>query len=109
MVFLKCFKKNTITILANDEDSQDKGTTLLLYAPLTDPKTLNLPERDHCMHLELWTQQVSCRITDFGKLKSVETECASGVLILGFSHHDRDNLSIAFELLDNRIDRGTVN
>ncbi|KAM1128189.1 hypothetical protein ACFX2B_037664 [Malus domestica] len=40
MVFFKCFRNNTITNLAKECDSQDEGTTLKLYPPLTGPKAL---------------------------------------------------------------------
>ncbi|RXI04910.1 hypothetical protein DVH24_039184 [Malus domestica] len=38
MVFFKCFKGNTITILAKEGDSQYRGTMLKLYVLLTGPK-----------------------------------------------------------------------
>ena len=55
MVFFKCFKSNTITILAKDGDSKDKGMTLKLCAPLTGPKALVLPMKDNSMHMKLWS------------------------------------------------------
>ena len=56
--FFKCFKSNTITIFAKEGDSQDSGTTLKLYAPLTGPKALVLPAKDNSMHIKSWSFEV---------------------------------------------------
>ncbi|KAM1266350.1 hypothetical protein ACFX2J_035927 [Malus domestica] len=65
MIFFKCFKSNTKTILAKDGDSQDKGTTLKLYAPLTGPKALALLAKDNSMHIKSWSSEVSWEVVDF--------------------------------------------
>ncbi|KAM1784979.1 hypothetical protein ACFX15_037201 [Malus domestica] len=59
MVFFKCFKSNTITILAKEGDSQDRGTMLKLCALLIDPKALVLPSKDNSMHIKLWSFDIS--------------------------------------------------
>ncbi|KAB2635771.1 hypothetical protein D8674_026305 [Pyrus ussuriensis x Pyrus communis] len=66
MVFFKCFKSNTITILAKEDDSQDRGMTLKLCAQLTGPKALVLPVKDKSMHIKLWSSEVSWEVRNFG-------------------------------------------
>ena len=40
MAFFKCFKENTITILENDSEDFEKGTTLLVHKSLTNLQSL---------------------------------------------------------------------
>ncbi|KAB2626826.1 hypothetical protein D8674_020444 [Pyrus ussuriensis x Pyrus communis] len=74
MVFFKCFKSNTITILAKESDSQDRGTTLKIYAPLTGPKTLALPTKDNSMHIKSWSSEVSWEVADFVRSNTEKKE-----------------------------------
>ncbi|KAM2234974.1 hypothetical protein ACFXTI_013174 [Malus domestica] len=81
MVFFKCFKSSTITILAKEGNSQDRGTTLKLYAPLT----------------------VSWEVVDYVQPDTKKKACTSRSLILNSSHHVRDNHLASSELLGDRI------
>ncbi|KAM1119574.1 hypothetical protein ACFX2B_043138 [Malus domestica] len=108
MVFLKCFKSNTITILAKEGDSQDSGTTLKLYAPLTGPKALALPAKDNSMHIKSWSSEVPWDVVDSVRLNAKKKACTSMSLILNHSHHVRDNHSVSFELLGDRIRSGAM-
>ncbi|KAM2960545.1 hypothetical protein FF1_030228 [Malus domestica] len=91
MVFFKCFKSNTITILANEGDLQDWGTMLKLSVPLTGPKALVLPIKDNLMHIKSWSSEVSWEVTDFGRPNMKKKACTLRILILNHSHHVHDN------------------
>ena len=108
MVFLKCFESNTITILAKEGDSQDRGTTLRLYASLTSPKALAFPARDNSMHIKSWSSEVSWEVVDSVRPTTKEKVRMSKILILNHSHHVRDNHLASFELLGDRIRSGAV-
>ncbi|KAM1624623.1 hypothetical protein ACFX2K_022785 [Malus domestica] len=82
MVFFRCFKNNTITILAKEGELQDRGTTLKLYVQLTGLKALVLPAKDNLMHIK--------------------------ILILNPSHHAHDNSPVSFELIGDRICSGAM-
>ncbi|RXH92654.1 hypothetical protein DVH24_033550 [Malus domestica] len=108
MVFFKCFKNNTITILARENVPQDMGTTLKLYVPLTGPKALVLPAKDNLMHIKSWSSEVSWEVTDFGQSTTKKKVCTSRILILNLSHHARDNSPASFELLGDRVRNGAM-
>ena len=101
MVFFKCFKGSTITILAKEGDSQDSGTTLKLYAPLTGPKALVLSAKS-------WSSEVSWEVVNSIRSNAKKRACSSRILILNSSHHVHDNPPVLFELLGDRIRNGAV-
>ncbi|XP_068304251.1 3-epi-6-deoxocathasterone 23-monooxygenase CYP90D1-like [Pyrus communis] len=103
MVFFKCFKSNTITILVKEGNSQDRGTTLKLCVPLTGPKVLVLPTKDNSIHIKSCSSEVSWEVADFGPPNMKKKVCTSRILILNPSHHVRDNPPASFELLDDRF------
>ncbi|KAM1611363.1 hypothetical protein ACFX1Z_000150 [Malus domestica] len=103
MVFFKCFKNNTITILAKESDSQDKGTTLKLCTPLTIPKALILPANDNSMHIKSWSSELFWEVIDFSRSTLKKKACTSKILILNPSHQARDNSPASFELIGDRI------
>ncbi|CAL8156624.1 unnamed protein product [Prunus armeniaca] len=82
MAFFKCFKKGTVTILEDESDNRDEGTTLLVGAPLLASEIF---EVDNSLHIPSWSQE----------LKSL--------------HHTDTGSSKAFELLSDRIHNGAVN
>ncbi|KAB2597520.1 hypothetical protein D8674_000440 [Pyrus ussuriensis x Pyrus communis] len=64
MVFFKCFKSNTINILAMEGNSLDRGTTLKLCTSLTGSKELVLLAKDNSMYIKSWFSEVSWEGTD---------------------------------------------
>ena len=42
MTFFKCFKEKTVTILENDSEDFEKGTTLLVHKSLTNLQSLSV-------------------------------------------------------------------
>ncbi|RXH70549.1 hypothetical protein DVH24_013295 [Malus domestica] len=76
MVFFKCFTSNTITILAKEGDSQDRGTTLKLCVLLIGPKTLVIPSKDNSMHIKSWSSDASWEVIDFGQPNTKKKESA---------------------------------
>ncbi|KAB2611160.1 hypothetical protein D8674_019192 [Pyrus ussuriensis x Pyrus communis] len=76
MVFFKCFKSNTIVILVKESDSQDRGTMLKIYTPLTGLKALVLPTKDNFMHIKSWSSEVSWEVADFVRSNTEKKEVA---------------------------------
>ncbi|KAM1620886.1 hypothetical protein ACFXTN_017819 [Malus domestica] len=107
MVFFKCFKSNTITILAKEGDSQDKGTTLKLYTPLTGPKVLAFSRKTTSCMLS-HSPEVSWEVVDFVRPNTKKKACTSRVLILNPSHNARDNHPASFKLLGDHIRSGAM-
>ncbi|KAM2350132.1 hypothetical protein ACFX1X_013565 [Malus domestica] len=103
MVFFKCFKGGTLTILAQAGDLQDRGTTLKLYEPLTGPKALALPAKDNSMHIKSWSSEVSWEVVDSVQAYTKKKARISKILILNPSHHAGDNHSASFKLLGDHI------
>ncbi|KAM1136539.1 hypothetical protein ACFX2B_034237 [Malus domestica] len=108
MVFFKCFKSNTITILVKDGDLQDEGTTLKLYTPLTGPKALALLAKDNSMHIKSWSSEVSWEVVDSVRPNTKKNACILRVFILNPSHHAHDNHSASFNLLSDHIRSGAM-
>ena len=108
MVFFRCFKGGTLTVLAKDGDSQDSGTTLKFYAPLTGPKALVLPAKDNSMHIKSWSSEVAWEVVNSIQSNAKKRSCPSKILILNSSHHVYDKPPIMFDLLGDRIRNGAV-
>ena len=106
MAFFKCFKKGTITILEDESDNWDEGTTLLVGAPLLASE---VSEVDNSFNIPSWSQEVFCQLSSFKKFKSTDRDLHSTVLQLKSSHHTDTGSSKAFELLSDRIHNGVVN
>ncbi|KAM1087966.1 hypothetical protein ACFX2B_013302 [Malus domestica] len=75
-----------MTILVKEGDSQDEGTTLKLYAPLTGPKALTLLAKDNSMHIKSWYSEVSWEVVDSIQSNMKKKACTLRVLILNPSH-----------------------
>ncbi|CAL8991157.1 unnamed protein product [Prunus brigantina] len=106
MAFFKCFKKGTVTILEDESDNRDEGTTLLVGAPLLASE---VSEVDNSLHIPSWSQEVFCQLSSFKKSKSTDRDLHSTVLQLKSSHHTDTGSSKVFELLSDRIHNGAVN
>ncbi|KAI5343317.1 hypothetical protein L3X38_011193 [Prunus dulcis] len=106
MAFFKCFKKGTVTILEDESDSWDEGTTLLVGAPLLASE---VSEVDNYLHILSWSQEAFYQLSSFKKSKSIDRDLHSTVLQLKSSHHTETDSLRAFELLSDRIHNGVVN
>ncbi|KAM1236840.1 hypothetical protein ACFX1X_038327 [Malus domestica] len=106
MVFFKCFMSNTITIIAKECDSHDRGTTLKLCVSLTGPKALVLPAKDSSMHIKSWSSEVSWEVIDFGGPNTKKKVCTLRIVILNPSNHVRDSSPGLFKLLGDCIHSG---
>ncbi|CAL2227837.1 unnamed protein product [Prunus armeniaca] len=106
MAFFKCFKKGTVTILEDESDNWDEGTTLLVGAPLLASE---VSEVDNSLHILSWSQEMFCQLSSFKKSKSTDRDLHSTVSQLKSSHHTDTGSSKAFELLSDRIHNGAVN
>ncbi|CAL2276472.1 unnamed protein product [Prunus armeniaca] len=103
---LQCLKKGTVTILEDESDNRDEGTTLLVGVPLLGSE---VSEVDNSLDIPSWSQEVFCQLSSFKKSKSTDRDLHSTVLQLKSSHHTYTNSSKAFELLSDRIHNGAVN
>ncbi|KAM1359912.1 hypothetical protein ACFX2F_046824 [Malus domestica] len=108
MIFFKCFKSNTITILVKEGNSQDRGMILNLCVLLTGPKTLILPPKYNLMHIKSWSSEVSWEVIDFGRPNMKKKVCMLRILILNPSHHFHHNPSASFELLGDLFRSGAM-
>ncbi|KAM1552055.1 hypothetical protein PS1_044631 [Malus domestica] len=108
MIFFKCFKNNTITFLAKEDDLQDEGTTLKLYAPLTGLKALALLAKDNSMHINSWSFEVSWDVVHSVLPNTKKNACTSRILILNLLHHARDHHPASFKLLGDHIHSGAM-
>ncbi|KAI5343539.1 hypothetical protein L3X38_011415 [Prunus dulcis] len=106
MAFFECFKKGTVTILEDESDNLDEGTTLLVGDSLLSSE---VSEVDNSLHIPSWSQEVFCQLSSFKKSKSTSRDLHSIVLQLKFSHHTETDSLRAFELLSDRIHNGAVN
>ncbi|CAL2256244.1 unnamed protein product [Prunus armeniaca] len=106
MAFFKCFKKGTITILEDESDNRDEGTTLHVGAPLLASE---VSEVDNFLHIPSWSQEVFCQLSSFKKSKSTDRDLHSTILQLKSSHQTDTGSSKAFELLSDQIHNGAVN
>ncbi|CAL8153321.1 unnamed protein product [Prunus armeniaca] len=98
MAFFKCFKKGTVTILEDESDNRDEGTTLHVGAPLLASEA---SEVDNSLHIPSWSQEVICQLRSLKKSKSTDRDLHSTVLHLKYSHHTYIGSSKAFELLSD--------
>ncbi|CAL9006762.1 unnamed protein product, partial [Prunus brigantina] len=105
-LFLSCFKKGTVTILKDESDNRDEGTTLLVGAAFLASE---VSEVDNSLHIPSWSQEVFHQLSNFKKSKFTSWDLHSTVLQLKSSHHTETDSSGAFELLSDRIHNGAVN
>ena len=105
MTFFKSFKKGTVTILEDESDTRDEGTTLLVGPPLVASEVSEIEE---CLHIPSWSQEVFCQLSCFTKSKSTSRDLHSTILQLKSSHHTDVDSPRAFELLSDRIHNGAV-
>ncbi|CAL9011785.1 unnamed protein product [Prunus brigantina] len=106
MAFFKCFMIGTVTILEDESDNLDEGTTLLVGAPLLASK---VSEVDNSLHIPSWSQGVFCHQGHFKNSKSTRRDLHLTILQLKSSHHAETNSLRAFELLSDQIHNGAVN
>ncbi|CAL2265962.1 unnamed protein product [Prunus armeniaca] len=77
MAFFKYFKKDTVTILEDESDNRNEGTTLLVGVPLLASE---ISEVDNSLHIPSWSQEVFCQLSSFKKSKSTDRDLHSTVL-----------------------------
>ena len=51
MAFFKCFKEKTVTILNDDSEDFEEGTTLSMHKSLTDLQSLSVPVINDPLHI----------------------------------------------------------
>ena len=51
MMFFKCFKENTVTILEDDSEDFDEGITLSMHKSFTNLQSLSVPVTKDPLHI----------------------------------------------------------
>lgn len=103
MVFFKCFKQGTVTILEDPTDTQNEGTTLTSYCALIGPRALGEFPHDNSLHPSRWTPMASRQLATFQQSNPVSTKARSDVLLLRSSNHDQSSPQDPFALLSDRV------
>ena len=103
MVFFKCFKQGTVTILEDPTDTQNEGTTLTSYCALIGPRALGEFPHDNSLHPSRWTPMASRHLATFQQSNPVSTKARSDVLLLRSSNYDQSSPQDPFALLSDRV------
>ena len=55
MALFKCFKEKTVTILEDDREDFEEGTTLSVHKSLTNLQSLLVPVTKDPLHISSWS------------------------------------------------------
>ena len=86
MTFFKCFKEKTVTILEDDSEDFEEGTTLSVHKSLTDLQSLSVLVTKDLLHISSLSRLTSCKLTNIGNSKLNKVKLVSDVLLLNSSH-----------------------
>ena len=106
MVFFKCFKEKTITILEDDSEDFEEGTTLSVHRSLTDLQFLSVPVTKDPLHISSWSQVAFCKLTNISNSKLNKVKPVSDVLLLNSSYPTTIKVHDEFGLLGSRVREG---
>ena len=106
MTFFKCFKEKTVTILENDSEDFEKGTTLLVHKSLTNLQSLSVLVTKDPLHISSWSRVISCKLTNISNSKLNKVKPVFDVLLLNFSHLTTTTVHDEFGLLGSRVHDG---
>nr|CAN78421.1 hypothetical protein VITISV_037778 [Vitis vinifera] len=106
MTFFKCFKEKTITILEDDSEDFEEGTTLLVHKSLIDLQSLSVPVTKDPLHISSWSQVASCKLTNISNSKLNKVKPVFDVLLLNSSHPTTIEVHDEFGLLGSRVHDG---
>ena len=103
MTFFKCFKEKTVTILKDDSEDFEDGTTLSMHKSLTDLQSLSVPVTKDPLHISSWSRVASCKLTNISNLKLNKVKPISNVLLSNSSHPTTIEVHDEFGLLGSRV------
>ena len=105
-MFFKCFKEKTVTILEDDSEDFEEGTTLPVHKSLTDLQSLSVPVTKDPLHISSWSRVISCKLTNISNSKLNKVKLIFNVLLLNFSHLTTTAVHDEFGLLGSRVHDG---
>ena len=106
MAFFKCFKEKTVTILEDESEDFEEGTTLLVHKSLTDLQSLSVPVTNDPLHISSWSRVTSCKLTNISNSKLTKVKHVFDALLLNSSHPTTTEVHDEFGLLGSRVRDG---
>ena len=106
MTFFKCFKEKIVTILEDDSEDFEEGTTLLVYKLLTNLQSLSVPVTKDPLHISFWSRVASCKLINISNSKLNKVKLVYDVLLLNSSHPTTIEVHDKFGLLGSRVHDG---
>ena len=103
MALFKCFKEKTVTILEDDSEDFEEGTTLSMHRSLTNLQFLSVPVTKDPLHISSWFQVAFCKLTNINNSKLNKVKPVSNVLLLNSSHQTTTKVHDEFGLLGSRV------
>ena len=106
MAFFKYFKEKTVTILKDDSEDFEEGTTFSMHKSLTDLQSLSVPVTKNPLHISSWSRVTSCKLTNISNSKLNKVKLVSNILLLNSSHPTTTEVHDEFRLLGSRVRDG---
>ena len=98
-MFFKYFKENIVTILEDDSEDFEEGTTLSVHKSLTDLQSLSVLVAKDPLHISSWSRIASCKLTNVSNSKLNKVKLVYDVLLLNSSHLTTTEVHDEFRLL----------
>ena len=97
-----------MTMLEDDNEDFEEGTTLSVHKSLTDLQFLSVLVIEDPLHISSWSQVASCKLTNINNSKFNKVELVYDVLLLNSSHPTTIETQSEFGLLGSRVCDGEV-
>ena len=82
MAFFKCFKEKAVTILKDDSEDFEKGTTLSMHKSFTNLQSLLVLVTKDPLHVSSWSWVVYCKLTNINNSKFNKVKLVFDVVLL---------------------------
>ena len=96
-----------MTILDDDSEDFEEGTTLSMHKSLTNLQSLSVPVRNDPLHISSQSRVAFCKFTNINNSK-FKVKLFYDILILNFSHPTTTETQSEFGLLGSRVCDGEV-
>ena len=106
MALFKCFKEKTVTILEDDSEDFEEGTTLSVHKSLTDLQSLSVLVAKDPLHISSWSRIASCKLTNVSNSKLNKVKLVYDILLVNSSHPIPIEVHDEFGLLGSRVRDG---
>ena len=103
MVFFKCFKEKTVTILEDDSEDFEEWTTLSMHKSLIDLQSLLVLVTKDSLHISSWSRVASCKLTNISNSKLNKVKLVYDVLLSNSSHPTIAKVHDEFGLLGSCV------